>query len=145
MAISKVFLKGKCKISAPYLKVKQLLSSNLLFSTKGLPVKEDEAKELIVIEPKSLVFMSGDIVLYINNDNIMDKKVGRVSLNTAFIPDNKTLVLKIDEVAPDTLKKSNSFDSGFELIIHFESICECPNRTPIESRCKICRSRLGSD
>ena len=50
---------------------------------------------ITVITPKSLVYFSGDVVVFLNNENLMDKKVGRISLNTAFIPEDNIVVLEI--------------------------------------------------
>jgi hypothetical protein len=85
------------------------------------------------------------VVVFLNNENLMDKKVGRISLNTAFIPEDNIIVLEIPEISPDSLRKSSMFEGGFKMMIHFKSICECKNNIPISERCQTCRKKLDSE
>lgn len=77
----------------------------------------------MIIHPKKLIYFTGDVVIFVNNDNLVDKKIGRISLNTAFIPEDNVLTFQVKEISPDSLQKSNTFDPGFKLSIHFKSIC----------------------
>lgn len=95
VAITKVVLRGKCKLHNPYIKVKLLTNKTQLLTTKQDPIKVDEISNTITIIPKKLVYFFGDIVLFLNNDNIVDKKVGRISINTAFIPSDDVLTLQV--------------------------------------------------
>lgn len=63
----------------------------------------------MVITLKKLVYFCGDIVIFLNNDNLVDKKVGRISLNTAFIPEDNVLSFQVSEISPDSLQKSSNF------------------------------------
>lgn len=93
VAITKMVLIGKSKLNSPYIKVKRLKNSELLFTTKYSSLMLDPGKDVTVITPSNLVYFCGDAFIILKNYGLIVKKIGRISFNTAFIPENNILTL----------------------------------------------------
>lgn len=96
VAVTKVVLIGRSKLSDPYIKIKNVFDNSVILTTKFEPVKYDQSKQMMLVTPKNLVYFCGDVFITLNNDSLIDKKVGRISFNTAFIPKENTITLQIE-------------------------------------------------
>lgn len=91
--------------------------------------------------------VSGDITVKIyNNGMLSNKKMGRISFNTAFLGDQQTTqIFRIHEIDPDNLAKNKKIPKSFEIHIKLSKLCDCQNRTQPIQLCANCTNLLEDE
>eukprot|EP00828_Plagiopyla_frontata_P011063 TRINITY_DN16069_c0_g1_i2.p1 TRINITY_DN16069_c0_g1~~TRINITY_DN16069_c0_g1_i2.p1 ORF type:complete len:255 (-),score=45.46 TRINITY_DN16069_c0_g1_i2:25-789(-) len=115
---------------------KQSHASQATFEAKGNDSLEQMKLTLKMVKQ---IPIAGDILLnFHHNGKILDSFMFRFSFNTAFIPDNNLIKLKLEELDPDSTVKDKRFPESFNCEIYFLNICKCSNQTPFDKKCAHC-------
>ncbi len=72
-----------------------------------------------ICENKFFMTVCGDLTIkFYENQMFKEKKIGRVSFNTAFLPKSESsFKFKIDEIDPDSLQSDKNYDPEFEVTV----------------------------
>lgn len=122
---------------------------NLIFTNKAPYINQEkiffnQEIEVKLTESNFHLEIFGDITIRLYNQYLLsDKKMGRISFNSAFIKDN-SLTFKVDEIDPDRLKKKSYVSKDCYIKLYFQNLCECKEDN-ISSLCTECKEKLNQE
>jgi phosphatidylinositol-3,4,5-trisphosphate 3-phosphatase and dual-specificity protein phosphatase PTEN len=113
------------------------------FEQKKVSYNDKSSEDVIILENANLNIL-GDVTIKISTQYLLsDKKLGRISFNTAFSgPNEETLVFKLHEIDPDSLQKKSYVNKDHTITLYFKSICPCNNRYLPIKLCDDCKVKL---
>lgn len=67
----------------------------------------------------------------------------KTAFNTAFIPDDNTLLFELSELDPRILVNDKRFPEYFSCEVKFTDFCKCKNTDMFESKCFECAKYMN--
>jgi phosphatidylinositol-3,4,5-trisphosphate 3-phosphatase/dual-specificity protein phosphatase PTEN len=151
--IKKLTFKGGFSFTDPYIKLINMTTGEVIYSTKeienALHIEKDKQHAIVFTQKH---WFAGDVTLELKEY----KPIGRNLLisyvfNTAFVrcekEDSETYrptLVKLQEMSPLGKQKQRNFEKDFEVDIEFRKHCECGEMRRVEG-CSRCKGILGGE
>ena len=151
--IKKLTFKGGFAFAEPYIKLVNMTTGEIIYSTKeienALHIEKD--KQHVIVLTQKHVF-AGDVTLELKESKAIGKNfLISYVFNTAFVGCEKEeaevyrpTVVKLEEMSPLGKQKQRNFEKDFEVDIEFRKHCDCGDLRRIEG-CSRCKGILGGE
>lgn len=135
-------LKDKKGEIYPFIEVYKNNLDKVNFTSKSITVSYEENSEVVLTEKDMSYKIIGDVTIKAFSKLFLkNKKLGAVSINTAFLNNNECS-FNLSEVDPDSMKKKTYINKDYNLKLTFESLCKCDNTEFPLNLCNECSIEL---
>lgn len=137
-------LKDKKGELYPFIEVyKNNLDKISFTSSKSINIQYDEDSEIVLTEKEMNYKIIGDVTIKaFSRLFLKNKKLGAVSINTAFLNNENEIKFNITDVDPDSMKKKSYINKEYFLKLTFDSLCKCDNTEFPINLCNECLIEL---
>lgn len=132
----------------PFVEIYFNNSSNIDYTNKvsyfdQKRVNYSENSEVTLLDNLNLTILGDVTIKFYTQYLLSDKKLGRVSFNSAFIdPKEESQVFGLYDIDPDSMQKKPHINKEFSITIHYKPGCPCNNRNLPIKLCDDCKAKL---